>query len=75
MIVGRLGGLVLLVSLFDRRCNEFAGHDFRLAALLLVEGIGELAALILDRELALASFQHQDLAPRKARVLRGGWSW
>src|SRR6185503_5434039 len=65
VVSGWLGGLLFLVSGFNRRGDEFAGHDFRLAALLLVEAIGELAALILDGELASGVFQHQDFGAAK----------
>jgi len=49
----------------------FARHDSGLAALFLVTGMGQRAALILGGELVLGVFQHRDWAPRKTWVPRG----
>jgi hypothetical protein len=56
---------VFLLSGFHGWRNQFAGHNFSLAALLLVEGISQWAALIHDSELAVGIFQHQDFGAAK----------
>ena len=65
MIGGRFGGSLLLLGSIDRRRNEFAGDDFRLVALFLVTGMSELAALILDGQVLLSVFKHQNLGSAK----------
>jgi len=71
MIVGRFCRRLRL-GLIDRRVDLFAGHHFRLVGLLLVERVGQLAALIFKGDLPLGIFLHHHLgAPKGARAGRG----
>ena len=61
-MVGRRGvGLLFFLGGFDGRRELFGRDDLGLLGLGVIQRVGQLTALILQRDLALGVFQHQHL--------------